>query len=112
MLWLTNVVMLAFAAESILTNGVGVIILFASEVSKINLLHVSHYHRAPSVFHPHGQLDEFKSQIYPFCHRIPSRGIPRRGECATMGGQEHVDFLRRFDYRCVPPSSYFGYFLT
>lgn len=32
-LWLTNVVMLAFAAESILTNGVGVIILFASEVS-------------------------------------------------------------------------------
>lgn len=33
MLWLTNVVMLAFAAESILSNGVGVIILFASEYS-------------------------------------------------------------------------------
>ncbi|KAF8274588.1 hypothetical protein EI94DRAFT_1561432 [Lactarius quietus] len=33
MLWLINVVMLAFAAESILTNGVGVIILFASEYS-------------------------------------------------------------------------------
>ncbi|KAH9978716.1 hypothetical protein BGW80DRAFT_691172 [Lactifluus volemus] len=32
-LWVTNVVMLAFAAESILTNGVGVIILFASEYS-------------------------------------------------------------------------------
>ncbi|KAI0266690.1 hypothetical protein BC834DRAFT_823381 [Gloeopeniophorella convolvens] len=33
LLWLTNIVMLAFAAESILTNGVGVIILFASEYS-------------------------------------------------------------------------------
>ncbi|KAI9463689.1 hypothetical protein BJY52DRAFT_1404767 [Lactarius psammicola] len=33
MLWVTNIVMLAFAAESILTNGVGVIILFASEYS-------------------------------------------------------------------------------
>jgi len=33
LLWVTNIVMLAFAAESILTNGVGVIILFASEVS-------------------------------------------------------------------------------
>ena len=111
-LWLTNVVMLAFAAESILSNGVGVIILFASEVSKTNLLRVSHYHRAPSVFDSHGQLDEFKIQVYPFCHRIPSRGIPRGRECATMGGQEHVDFLRRFDYRCVPPSNSFGSFLT
>jgi E3 ubiquitin-protein ligase synoviolin len=35
-LWITNIVMLAFAAESILSNGVGVIILFASEVSKNN----------------------------------------------------------------------------
>ncbi|KAH9083589.1 hypothetical protein EDB83DRAFT_2562774 [Lactarius deliciosus] len=33
MLWVTNIVMLAFATESILTNGVGVIILFASEYS-------------------------------------------------------------------------------
>ncbi|KAI9458557.1 hypothetical protein F5148DRAFT_1287379 [Russula earlei] len=33
LLWVTNIVMLAFAAESILTNGVGVIILFASEYS-------------------------------------------------------------------------------
>ncbi len=40
MLWLTNIVMLAFAAESILTNGVGVIILFASEVSDIHLLYL------------------------------------------------------------------------
>ena len=111
-LWLTNVVMLAFAAESILSNGVGVIILFASEVSKTHLLRVSHYHRAPSVFDSHGQLDEFKIQVYPFCHRIPSRGIPRGRECATMGGQEHVDFLRRFDHRCVPPSNSFGSFLT
>jgi E3 ubiquitin-protein ligase synoviolin len=37
-LWVTNVVMLAFAAESILTNGVGVIILFASEVCQVNRL--------------------------------------------------------------------------
>jgi E3 ubiquitin-protein ligase synoviolin len=36
LLWITNIVMLAFAAESIITNGVGVIILFASEVSGIN----------------------------------------------------------------------------
>ena len=36
LLWITNIVMLAFAAESILTNGVGVIILFASEVSSVN----------------------------------------------------------------------------
>jgi hypothetical protein len=35
LLWITNIVMLAFAAESIITNGVGVIILFASEVSGI-----------------------------------------------------------------------------
>jgi E3 ubiquitin-protein ligase synoviolin len=35
LLWVTNIVMLAFAAESILTNGIGVIILFASEVSQI-----------------------------------------------------------------------------
>ena len=35
LLWVTNIVMLAFAAESIITNGVGVIILFASEVSGI-----------------------------------------------------------------------------
>lgn len=35
LLWATNIVMLAFAAESIITNGVGVIILFASEVSGI-----------------------------------------------------------------------------
>ncbi|KAH9994003.1 hypothetical protein BJV77DRAFT_1102568, partial [Russula vinacea] len=33
LLWVTNIVMLAFAAESIITNGVGVIILFASEYS-------------------------------------------------------------------------------
>ncbi|KAI0305634.1 hypothetical protein B0F90DRAFT_1808856 [Multifurca ochricompacta] len=33
LLWITNIVMLAFAAESIFTNGVGVIILFASEYS-------------------------------------------------------------------------------
>src|SRR6266702_7290144 len=104
MLWVTNIVMLAFAAESILTNVVGVIILFASEVSEINPLHVSHYNRAPSVFDPHGQLDKFESQIYPFCHRIPSRGIPRGRECATMGGQKHVDLLRRFDHWCVPSS--------
>ena len=93
--------MLAFAAESILTNGVGVIILFASEVSEINPIYVSHYHRAPLVFDPHGQLDKFESQIYPFCHRIPSGGIPRGRECAIMGGQEHADILRRFDHRCV-----------
>ena len=37
LLWVTNIVMLAFAAESIITNGVGVIILFASEVSGIQL---------------------------------------------------------------------------
>jgi len=35
LLWITNIVMLAFAAESILTNGVGVIILFASEVGRV-----------------------------------------------------------------------------
>ena len=35
LLGITNIVMLAFAAESVITNGVGVIILFASEVSGI-----------------------------------------------------------------------------
>jgi hypothetical protein len=38
--------MLAFAAESIITNGVGVIILFASEVSGIK--HISHCKLMPS----------------------------------------------------------------
>lgn len=63
LLWVTNIVMLAFAAESVITNGVGVIILFASEVSGIkpvitpNLLY--------PVLDPLGQSDQFKSQIYP-----------------------------------------------
>jgi E3 ubiquitin-protein ligase synoviolin len=58
LLWVTNIVMLAFAAESILTNGVGVIILFASEVSRIN----TSYSVAKGfpVFDPHGQSDQFK----------------------------------------------------
>ena len=29
-----------------------------------------------------------------------------------MGGQEHVDLLRRFDHRCVPTHYQFGSFLT
>lgn len=77
LLWVTNIVMLAFAAESILTNGVGVIILFASEVSIIK--HV--FHSVTTflpVLDPHGQSDQFKGQIYPFYHRIPPRCVPRR----------------------------------
>ncbi len=101
LLWATNIVMLAFAAESILTNGVGVIILFASEVSRSKRVSHSAIKYLP-VFDPHGQPGQFKSQIYPFYHRIPSRGVPRRGECSTMGGQKHVDFLRRSDHWCAP----------
>jgi len=111
LLWVTNIVMLAFAAESILTNGVGVIILFASEVSIIE-------HVSPSatkfllVLDPHGQSDQFKSQIYPFYHRIPPCCVPWRGECTSMGGQKHVDFLRRSDHWYVSMPLPGGRYLT
>ena len=32
LLWVTNLVMITFAVESVMTNGVGAIVLFASEV--------------------------------------------------------------------------------
>jgi hypothetical protein len=63
LLWVTNIVMLAFAAESVITNGVGVIILFASEVSGIKPV-ITPNLRYP-VLDPLGQSDQFKSQIYP-----------------------------------------------
>lgn len=111
LLWVTNIVMLAFAAESILTNGVGVIILFASEVSILK--HVSHSAtKFLPVLDSHGQSDQFKSQIYPFYHRIPPRCVPRRGECTSMGGQKHVDFLRRSDHWYVSMPLPGGRYLT
>ena len=93
LLWVTNLLMLAFAAESIITNGVGVIILFASEVGGIEPVSQSTNLRLP-VLDSHGQSNEFKSQIYSFYHRIPSCGVPWRRECTPMGGQKHVYFLR------------------
>lgn len=93
LLWVTNLVMLAFAAESIITNGVGVIILFASEVSRIEPVSHSTNLRLP-VLDSHGQSNEFKIQIYSFYYRIPSCGISWRRKCTTMGGQKHVYFLR------------------
>jgi hypothetical protein len=97
LLWTVDFIMLVFAIDNTLANGVGGAVLFASEVGAVIV--TSHGKQADTalllVRNFDGQCTQFPGTLRAIEHRITACQYAGWSQCASMGEQKHVYLLHR-----------------